>query len=69
MKAYLIIFICMSGPSCPDVPINGKEIYYNLLDCEKDAKLVAQGMYVMSKNKYGFKCVNVDYEPPNLGEK
>jgi hypothetical protein len=66
METFLALYICLSGPSCPTKPIPSSTYWYSLESCEKDARLVAQGMYVASGDKYGFKCVKVDYEPPNL---
>lgn len=66
MEAFLAIYICLSGPTCPTVPIVSSQSKYSLGACEQDARLVAQGMFVSSGNKYGFYCRRVDYEPPKL---
>lgn len=67
LETFLAVYICMSGPSCPSVPIVGSSAKYSMQSCEADARLVAQGMFVSSGNKYGFRCDRVEYEPPNLG--
>lgn len=66
LKTFFAIYICMSGPTCPNVPITGEREYYSQRTCEESARLVAQGMFVKSGDKYGYKCVAVDYEPPKL---
>jgi len=66
LKTFFAVYICISGSTCPQTPIIGKEEYYSQQTCENDARLIAQGMYVATKDKYGYKCEPVDYEPPNL---
>lgn len=66
METFLAIYICLGGPSCPKVHIAGTVSYHSEASCATDARVIAQGMFVMSGNRYGFKCKRVDYEPPNL---
>ncbi len=71
MATFVALYICLSGATCPDKPIPSTNYWYSLESCESDARLIAQGMFVASggKDKYGCKCVKVDYEPPNLTQR
>lgn len=66
LTVYFFVLVCISGPSCPKEPIVDNHPYYSQQSCETDAKLVAQGMYVSSRNKYGYSCEPSNYEPPKM---
>lgn len=66
MNTWLAIYICLSGPTCPKVPIVSTQPKYSEPSCESAARLVAQGMYVQSGDKYGYRCERVEYEPPRV---
>ncbi len=70
MTAFLAIYVCLSGPHCPQKDIPSSKIFYSRETCEQEGKLVAQGMFVMSGSgdRYGVRCVPVDYDPPILPE-
>lgn len=66
LAVYFSVLVCLSGQQCPTKEIVGKNAYYSLTTCESDARLVAQAMFVKSGIKYGFKCVQPDYDPPRM---
>lgn len=70
MTAWMALYICLSGCSS-DIRIPSNRVWYSQSDCEAGARLIAQGMYVLSdgKQRYGFQCREVDYEPPNLKDR
>lgn len=52
-------------------PSGGHEIfsskaYFTREACSVDARLVAQKMTVESKVEYGYRCVEITFEPPDL---
>lgn len=36
--------------------------------CAEKARLIAQALFVKEGTKYGYRCVRVDYEPPDLDD-
>lgn len=77
LAVYFYILTCISGPTCKpgeDLPASkfNDGAQFSLSTCEHDARLVAQSMFVTTHNKYGYRCVLVDYDPPKMpqsGEK
>ena len=66
ISVWFAIYTCLSGPSCPKDDFTTQKAYFSKQSCEYDTKLIAQSMFITSKNKYGFRCVPVEYDPPNL---
>ena len=70
MAVYFFVLVAMSNsPYLKDgdeLPPS-KQAYFSEASCAADARLIAQSLFIKEGTKYGFKCVKVDYEPPNLG--
>jgi hypothetical protein len=66
METFIALYICLSGPTCPSTPVASSQSWYSEQTCAAEARLVAQGMFASSGDKYGFKCKRIDFEPPNL---
>lgn len=66
LETYIALFICVSGASCPDKLIPSSRSWYSITSCRQDARLIAQGMYVSSGNRYNFECRRIDFEPEDL---
>lgn len=70
MAVWFYVLVVLSGsPYLKDghelPPSN--DAYFSEQGCAEHARLIAQALYVKEGTKYGFRCVKVDYEPPNLG--
>lgn len=69
LAVFFSVLICISGPFCDKHighEIVGKKGYFSKTSCEEDARLIAQAMWVDTKDKYGYRCVPVDYTPPKI---
>ncbi len=66
---YVLVVISDSPYLKPGQEIVSSQCYYSEQECAKSARLIAQGLFVKEGTKYGFRCVKVDYEPPNLTNK
>lgn len=51
------------------IEIVGSKAYFSRDTCAAEARLVAQGMLLTDKRKYGFRCVQINYEPPDLDQR
>lgn len=44
----------------------GSAGYFSRQTCAEEARLIAQSLFVKEGTKYGYRCVRVDYEPPDM---
>lgn len=72
LEVYFGVLICLSGPVCDKYKndktfqIIGKEGYFSLKSCEESEYRIAQAMYIRTGDKYAYKCVKSDYQPPKI---
>lgn len=64
-------YVLVSIEPGPNTPPKGYEVvgsgaYFSRETCAEDARLIAQSLFVTTGTKYGFRCVNVDFAPPDL---
>lgn len=71
LEVYFAIYVAIDSGGEFSIPIGqeiiGKESYYSENSCKENAYRIAQGMFISSGQKYGFKCKPVKFEPPFLG--
>ena len=67
MAAFFFVLVVVSGGSLkPGAEIVSSKSYFSEQSCAENARLIAQSMFIQDGTRYGFRCVKVDYEPPNL---
>lgn len=58
---------CTTGHELSPAKAGGAyDAAFSLASCEEYARTIAQAMFVKDGSKYGYKCKQVDFEPPNL---
>jgi hypothetical protein len=78
-QVWFFVLVCISGPTCePGHELSAAkagddyDAAFSESSCAEYAKQIAKAMYVKEGDRYGFKCLTVDYDPPDLtgkGEK
>ena len=69
METWRYVLVSIEpGRNCPPkgFEIVGSTAYFSKATCAEEARLIAQSLFVKEGTKYGFRCVKVDYEPPEL---
>ena len=69
IAVFFSVLICISGPFC-DKRVGyesvGDKAYFSKGSCEESVRLIAQAMFVKTGDRYGYRCVAVDYDPPRI---
>lgn len=66
MSTYIYILICIAGGCVEGQQIKSSRAYFTKSSCEQDARLIARNMYYPEKHQWGYKCVELDFEPKKL---
>jgi hypothetical protein len=69
-EVWFFVLICVSGSCTPGMELPPRkpnyEYAFSKQSCEQYAFEMAQAMFVTDGSKWGYRCKQVDYQPPNL---
>ena len=66
---YILKLMKSGGKFSPEIghEIVSSKAYFSKETCAEEARLIAQAMFISTGgDEYGFKCVQVEYDPPEL---
>ena len=73
---WYFVLVCVSGPTCtPGAELSASKAgnqwsgwALTREDCAAEARTIAQAMFVDHGDKYGFRCQQTNFEPPDMGD-